>query len=381
MRSAALFSCTLSKNDNRKVPVRQTAPNYLARTPKSTKTAETSNKTSQHELICFQEKETLALPESPPMFVAPNRISTFRAMFSLPFRVYSLTLLGKKLTKVNKGKQQRAELLKNWTAARCSNSSKPICAGKGRSNPGRPTGSARAYRVAFPQDEAAESPGLQYMLLKHLFLRCFVPAITCKHTEVLLGKDGASLNSRRRITLRDVHGRERQLLDRAIPVARQGAARESGAHPDMETLGAPVLSNHSLEPYLRNQDCAFNRFRGQADLVALDSAAPADMPAQTFYHEPGNPKRSNNVEWVERELRIPVWLNTRSLQTRDVDYNIVAIVIHRGETHSPGHYQACLLDGPSENLINDNVTAKTLRQVDCRTISQNPYRIFCIQAE
>ena len=113
------------------------------------------------------------------------------------------------------------------------------------------------------------------------------------------------------------------------------------------------------------QDCVINHFRGQAALVALTSAAPLlCLQLKRFSFQGDVRKDTQSIEWVERELEVPIWCDEHHLRTRDARYQILAIAVHRGDTPHSGHYQACLIENSQEYLADDNTVAKPLRQCD-----------------
>ena len=156
---------------------------------------------------------------------------------------------------------------------------------------------------------------------------------------------------------------------------------------DTGHLGTPIPLDISFARVIPEQphtvqDCVINHFRGQAALVALSSAVPLlCLQLKRFSFRGEASKDTQIIEWVERELEIPVWCHQQHLNTRDVRYQIRAIILHRGDTPRSGHYQACLLEDTSEYLTDDNVIAKPLRQGDRQTVSRNSYLILCAALE
>ena len=92
-------------------------------------------------------------------------------------------------------------------------------------------------------------------------------------------------------------------------------------------------------------------------------------------------KDTQSIEWVERELEVPIWCDEHHLRTRDARYQILAIAVHRGDTPHSGHYQACLIENSQEYLADDNTVAKPLRQCDRQLVNQNSYLLFCAKVE
>ena len=156
---------------------------------------------------------------------------------------------------------------------------------------------------------------------------------------------------------------------------------------DTGHLGTPIPLDISFARVIPEQprtvqDCVINHFRGQAALVALTSAAPVIcLQLKRFGFQGCAQKDTQAIEWVERELEVPIWHENLGLSTRDVRYQITAIAVHRGDTPQSGHYQTCLIDSSHEYLTDDNVAAKQLRQCDRQMVNRNSYLLFCARVD